>query len=180
MRLTLIRRTAAVAAALVVAISAAGCASSRASRSPATPTGVTGTTASVGALRISGAYIPAPASPDVAAAYFAVRNTGDAADELTSLSADVSGDVGLHDYAGDRMRLLSHLSISAHTTTTLAVGKTHVMVMNARPALRAGSTVALTLRFSRAGPVTVRVPVVAATGPHGSDAPTDHMRGMTS
>lgn len=42
-------------------------------------------------LRVERAYVPQPASPDVAAAYFTIVNSGGTADTLTGVRTDVSG-----------------------------------------------------------------------------------------
>lgn len=168
-----------------VSLAVAGCGSGTAgaadpSRPTAATTAVVGASATLGPLRITGGYVPAPASPDVAAAYFSVTNTGAGPVTLVGVSSDVSGDTSLHTYAdgGTRMVALASLPIPAGATRRLAVGSTHVMIMSPRSALSVGSTVALTLTFRPTGRVVLRVPVVAATGPQESPAMSG-MPGMT-
>ena len=148
----------------------------RGSRSAA-PVGGSG---SIGDLRITGVYVPAPASPDVAAAYFSVQNTGTAADELVKVASSVSTDTSLHTYdsSGTSMVPLAELEIPAGQTKSLVVGSTHVMIMNAKPALKTGDTVTLTLTFTHAGTVKIATPVLDMTGSQVDHTGMSDMTGM--
>jgi copper(I)-binding protein len=137
------------------------------------PTSAAGGRASVADLDITGAIVPAPASPDVAAAYFTITNHGSTADDLVSVTSDVSTETGLHTYSGSSMVALPKLTIGAGRTARLAVGSYHVMIMNPTRVLTAGQSVSLGLTFTHAGTVTVTAPVVAGTGPQ-----DDHMGSM--
>ncbi|MCW2525804.1 MAG: hypothetical protein JWM76_664 [Pseudonocardiales bacterium] len=140
---------------------------------PATQSAATtvaaGGRASLADLDITGAIVPAPASPDVAAAYFTITNHGSTADDLVSVTSDVSTDTGLHTYSGSTMVALPRLTVGPGKTARLAVGSYHVMIMNPTRTLTAGQTVVLGLRFTHAGTVQVTAPVVATTGPQDDD-----------
>jgi copper(I)-binding protein len=130
--------------------------------------GATGVNGRVGALQIRAARIPAPASPDVAAAYLTIVNTGSSPDALVAASTPAAASVSLHSTtqsAGgvEQMVPLASVPIPAHGTVTMAVGREHLMLAPTE-ALRAGDTVALTLVFRRAGTVRVQVPVVPLAG----------------
>ena len=149
---------------LGVGLALTGCASSGSASRPGA-SAVIGASARIGSLQITGAYVPAPASPDVAAAYFSVTNRGSTSDTLTSVLSDVSTQTGLHTYAGSTMVPLRSLAIPAGKIARLLVGGTHLMIESPTRALAAGQTVRLTLTFASAGAVVVMAPVVAATGP---------------
>ncbi|GAB3971519.1 copper chaperone PCu(A)C [Actinoallomurus acanthiterrae] len=110
-------------------------------------------------LRVSGAYVPRPASPDVAAAYFTVVNSGDSADELTGVTADVSAQAMMHQSAAGTMRMIERIPVPAHGRLTFAPGGYHVMLEHPMRSLRAGDHVRLTLRFRRSAAMTVEAPV---------------------
>ncbi len=137
-----------------------------------------GAHAQIGDLSITGAFVPAPASPDVAAAYFTVANRGSSVDQLIQVTSDVSAVTGLHTYADARMVDLTQLDIPAGSSTRLQVGGVHVMIENPTRSLTAGQTVRLTLTFRVAGAVHVDAPVVATTGPQDTDMSGMDMSGM--
>jgi copper(I)-binding protein len=125
-------------------------------------------------LAVSSAYVREPASPDVAAAYLTIANTGAAPDELLGVSSDVAAEASLHqqDRQGmaDIMRPLASLRVPARGSVAFTPGGDHIMLT--RPtALRPGQTVQLTLRFRVTGMVRVAAPVIAIgqppPGPHG-------------
>ncbi len=159
----------AVAAALAVAIGVSACGSSPHAAAP--PSFATAS-ATLGPLRISGAYIPKPASPAVAAAYFTVRDDGPA-DALTAVSSTASRDVGLHQTVehgnvGEMVPVAS-MPVAAGGSLTLAPGGYHVMLMKPT-ALTLGQLVPVTLRFAHAGSVTLQVPVVPLTATNDDSA----------
>lgn len=110
-------------------------------------------------LRVEGAYVPQPASPDVAAAYFTVVNSGGAADTLTGVRTDVSGDAMMHRTAGERMEMAADLPVPAHGRLVFAPGGYHVMIEKPVRRLRAGDHVTLTFTFRRTAAITLRAPV---------------------
>jgi copper(I)-binding protein len=141
--------------------------------------------AHVGALEIIHPFLPDPASPSVAAVYLMVRNTGATADRLVSATSPLAPASMLMTEQstgeGGVMAPLAGLVIPAHGTATLQPGHDHLMLE--RPAaVKVGEDVEVTLRFARAGAVTVKVPVVPLTAIIDDDgAPTTGtttMKGM--
>lgn len=125
---------------------------------------------------MDGAYIPQQASPDVAAAYLRMTNTGSTADTLTGASSPAARMVMLHETvsegAAEAMVALAALPVPAHGTVAMTVGRRHLMLMNPTTMLEQGARVALTLHFARAGDVTLMVPVVGFTGTQDGSGPT--------
>ena len=111
-------------------------------------------------LRVEGAYVPQPASPDVAAAYLTVLNSGGARDELTGVRSDVSAETMVHRSVGQRMEMAGPLAIPAHGRLVLGPGGYHVMIEMPVRRLRQGDRVRLTLRFRRSAAITVAAPVM--------------------
>ncbi|MBR7825533.1 copper chaperone PCu(A)C [Actinospica sp. MGRD01-02] len=173
---------------VLMAVSTAGCASSTPGH-PATAT-VTATTAaaasgprgsaSVGELEITDAYIPQPASPDVAAAYFTVTDVGSTGDVLLSATSTPASQTSLMQEsdtgadAGTMTDLPGGLSVPPKGAVELGPGGYHLMLDNPVSALKQGQTVVLALRFKYAGTVTLKVPVTSLL----SDAQTAAMPGM--
>lgn len=155
---------------LSVLLLAAGCGATPTATATATNPAPTVTsslgTGSVGHLVIGGAYVPQPASPDVAAAYFTVTNTGDTADALVSVHSD-AGATSLHRTVGGAMVALHQLDVLAHSKAALTPGGNHLMIEGLTRPIVMGGSVLLTLTFTYAGVVTVTVPV---TGYGGTDA----------
>lgn len=121
-------------------------------------------------ITVTGAYLPEPASPGVAAAYAILHNTGDAADQLTAVETDPPATASLHQDvvrgATGTMVMLTALTIPAHGTATLAPNGDHIMILGLADR-RPGQTVRLTLVFAASPPVTVQALVVplGQTGP---------------
>lgn len=109
-------------------------------------------------LTVSGAYVREPASPDVAAAYFSVRDSG-GADRLTAVRASTPGTVELHSSSGSKMTELTAPRVPAGGRLDFQPGAYHVMLVGAG-LLKPGEHVELTLEFATSAPVTVDAPVV--------------------
>lgn len=101
-----------------------------------------------------------------AVAYLTLENSGDAADRLVSASTPTAGQVVFHTHIKDgdimRMRPVQSIEVGPHAKVTLKPGGLHLMLLDLKGPLEKGSTFALTLRFEKAGAVTVQVPVQAA------------------
>lgn len=110
-------------------------------------------------IEIRDAYIPEPASPDVAAAYFTVANGGDEADTLQSVRTPAAGEVMMHRNTGGRMEMVTELRVPAHGDLTFSRGELHVMLDRPTRPLRVGDSVELVVHFAAAGDVRVEVPV---------------------
>lgn len=152
---------------------------------PATPAGEV--VAHVGSLEIIHPFLPDPASPTVAAVYLTVRNTGPTADQLVSATSPVARTSMLMTEAtggqSEVMAPLADLVIPAHGTAALQPGHDHLM-LGSPAAMKVGEDVKVTLRFARAGAVTLDVPVVPLTAIIDNDGTptttgTTTMKGMT-
>jgi len=126
-------------------------------------------TARIGELTISGGYIPQPASPDVAAAYFTVANAGATPDTLAKVTTNVATTVKAmsetdHGATGS-MTGLGRVTVPAHGSFRFTQGHAHLMLENPTRTLRQGDRVVMTITFARAGSVTLTLPVVGLTGP---------------
>lgn len=171
--------------ALATAVVVAGCGSSSSAGTakPAVqPLGLTGGHASIGALSVTGAYIPDPATPTIAAAYFTVTNSG-SADRLLSVNTSGFHSAMLNHYvttsngAETMTALPGGAVIPAHGKLVLRPGSFHVMLERPLQPVKQGTDARLTLRFQRAGTISLVVPVVADTGLPG-DADSTSMPGM--
>lgn len=125
--------------------------------------------ASIGALTLTGGYIPQPASPDVAAAYFTVTNTSSTPDTMTTVTTNVTAAVmpmqeTTHNGVGT-MTDLAAVPIPAHGSVQLTPGHAHLMLQKPTRTLHAGDQVTMTITFAHAGTLTLTLPVVPLTGP---------------
>jgi copper(I)-binding protein len=110
-------------------------------------------------LHVVGAYVPQPASPDVAAAYFTVTDSGGGGDELTGVASDVSAQTMMHRSTGQTMEMISTVPVPAYGRLVFGPGGYHVMLEKPARRLRQGDHLKLTLRFRRSPAITVDVPV---------------------
>jgi copper(I)-binding protein len=109
-------------------------------------------------LRVVGAYVPQPASPDVAAAYFTITDSGADADELTGVASDASAEtMMMHGSTGQTM--VSAVPIPAHGRLMFGPGGYQVMLEKPVRRLRQGDHLKLTLSFRRSPAITVEAPV---------------------
>ena len=145
---------------------AAASTSSSSSSSAALASGPRGS-ASIGHIKITGAYIPQPATPSVAAAYFTVTETGSQGDVLLSATSVPASQASLMQEtesganAGTMTDITGGLAIPANGAVDLGPGGYHLMLTNPASPLTAGGSVTLTLRFKHAGTVTLEVPVTS-------------------
>lgn len=120
--------------------------------------------ATLGPLTISGGYIPQPASPDVAAAYLTITNTGAAPDVITKITTNVTSSVtAMTETTGNgvgSMTELRSVTVPAHGQVTFTPGHAHLMLANPTQPLRPGQQVRVTITFRHLGPVVVALPVV--------------------
>ena len=109
------------------------------------------------------------------AAYFAgLENTGSVADRLVAASTPVAARVELHTMAVDargvmRMREIDGIALAPKAKLQMHPGgPMHLMLIDLKVPLKAGSSFPMTLQFERAGKVEVKVVVEA---PKAQDAP---------
>jgi copper(I)-binding protein len=114
-------------------------------------------------LAVEGAYIPEPATAEVAGAFLTVTNTGDADDSLTSVTSDLAGTVEIHETVDNAMRQAGALPVPAGGALELARGGSHLMLLDLSRKPVEGETVSLELRFETSDPIALDVPVEAAT-----------------
>jgi copper(I)-binding protein len=102
----------------------------------------------------------------VGGAFMTLRNTGTTEDRLLAVTSPLAGTVELHETRRDgdvmRMRPVDTIPLPAGAAVALAPGGLHVMLIGLQKPLAAGERVPLTLRFERAGAVTVEAEVLAA------------------
>jgi copper(I)-binding protein len=103
-------------------------------------------------------------------AYLSIRNEGSQEDTLLSASTPVAARVEFHrtiiSQGMARMRPADDLRIAPGATLTAEPGGLHLMLVELRAPLSAGTTVPLSLRFERAGEITVSVSVQAEGHAH--------------
>ncbi|MDR3516403.1 MAG: copper chaperone PCu(A)C [Azospirillaceae bacterium] len=119
------------------------------------------------------------AAASAGAAYLEIRNHGTAPDHLIAASTPVAAEAQLHmttisnGVAG--MRPVETLEIVAGTSTRLAPGGLHIMLMGLKGPLEKGKSFPLTLTFEKAGSLTVPVTIEGpGAGGAGMMAPMDH------
>lgn len=123
----------------------------------------------LGPLVLGNGYVPEPASPEVAAAYLTIVNTGDTAARLTAVHSDLapvvmpmtetsSGGVG-------GMAPLNDVLVPAHGSYRFRPGAAHLMLEQPHPVPAAGDTISLTLTFTPGGTVTLTLPVTPIGSP---------------
>jgi periplasmic copper chaperone A len=144
------------------------------------------------ALFLSSAAAAAPALPKVEGAWIRssvpgqhgtgafMRLTASQATQLVGVSTPVAGTAEVHEMKMDgdvmKMRAVPQLDLPAGRTTELKPGGYHIMLMDLKQPLTAGSKVPLTLTFRDANGVPqkleLKVPV-AVRAPGAAAAPTD-------
>jgi len=120
----------------------------------------------VGAITIGHPWARAAGANTNGAAYMTLRNSGAQPDRLVAASTPIARTVELHTHIRDgevmRMRPVADIPLPAGQTVHLRPGGLHVMLIGLTEPLRQGATVPLTLRFERAGEVTVQLEIQAA------------------
>lgn len=127
-------------------------------------------------ISIEGAY--ARSGPHSGAAFFTIRNAGDADDRLISARSDVAARVELHTHVEDengvmRMRPVEDgIVVAGGGHHALERGGDHVMFMGLETPFEDGETVTVTLTFETAGDIEVDIPVdnarMTGHGGHGN------------
>lgn len=100
-----------------------------------------------------------------AAAYVTLHNHQRTADRLISVSSPAAASVSVHRTTKVngvmRMRSAGAVPIAAGGHLAMQPGGLHIMLMDLKAPLRAGSRLPLTLRFARAGSINLSLPVRA-------------------
>lgn len=113
-------------------------------------------------LKVTGAFMPQPVG-DMASGFLTVTNSGGAADKLVSVTSDVSDDVTIHETRDQRMRQVKSFDIPAEGELTLDRGGNHLMFMGLKKKLVQGQRISVELRFEKADPIEVDLPVKETT-----------------
>lgn len=134
--------------------------------------------AKLGAITVSGAQARATVAGQRAGGGFLSLENQGPADRLVAASAPVAARVELHTMRmeGDvmRMREVDTIELPTGAKVELKPGGMHLMFMELKAPLKAGDTVPVTLRFEKAGEVTVAMPVQVPGAP--AAAGHDHKR----
>lgn len=95
--------------------------------------------------------------------YMIVFNRGAADDDLTGLSTPIADKAEMHRTATENgishMDAVADLPVKANGNAIFGPGGLHIMLTGLKQPLKLGDSFPLTLRFARAGTVTVTVPV---------------------
>ena len=113
-------------------------------------------------LKVTGAYMPAPVTGDMAAGFFTVTNAG-GADTLTSVTSNAAREVTLHSTKDGAMEEEKSFPVPADGTLDFASGGNHLMFENLTRKPKQGDKVPVQLHFAKSGTVTVEMPVKSAT-----------------
>ena len=117
------------------------------------------------------------------AAYVTLRNDGREADRLIGARTPAAAKAELHIHQKDgeimRMRPVDAVELPAGATAAMGPGGLHIMLLELKAPLKQGDRLPLTLRFERAGEVTVEVQVlgVGAAAPAAAPPPVGHGHG---
>jgi len=144
---------------------------------------VQGASATAGSLVIEDAWLRAtPLGAKVAAGYFTIRNTGSAADTLVAVDTPIAGRGEIHDMTMTngvmRMRRMAEgLEIAGGESATLAPGGKHLMLIDLKEPLVAGTRVQVKLTFKSSTQTTIELPVRKfgeSAGGHGDHGDNSH------
>jgi copper(I)-binding protein len=126
--------------------------------------------AQIGAIALSGGYVRAmlPGQP-VGGGYITIHNGGDSDDRLVKVTSSAAGAVELHQMTMEndvmRMRELKDgIVIRSGNTVILDPDGCHMMFKHVKALFKQGGTVTVTLRFEKAGPIDLALPVMAING----------------
>jgi copper(I)-binding protein len=126
-----------------------------------------------------------PKGAKIGGGYLTIENKGTTPDRLIGGSADIAGDVQIHEMTTEdgvmKMRPLDKgLAIEPGKTVKLAPGGYHLMMMDLKSPLKQGDKLPVTLEFEKAGKVQVSFEVegVGAQGPMGASGGSMQMKKM--
>jgi copper(I)-binding protein len=123
----------------------------------------------LGDIKIGHPYARATVAGQPGGAYLKLDNAG-ADDRLLSAQTELASRAELHSMAmeGDvmRMRQVDAIELPSGKTVELKPGGLHLMLLGLKAPLKSGDKFPLTLRFEKAGEVTVTVNVEAAGADH--------------
>lgn len=152
------RHTAAAFLAIGLVAVLAACSSGGPSASPS---------AAAGGLKIENAWArPSMGMDRAGAVYLEIHNEGGGEDALIGASSPAAATVELHETSEGAsgmmaMKPVERIPVPAGDHAKLEPGGFHIMLIGLKAPLEVGSTIEITLRFEKAAPVTVTVPVKA-------------------
>ena len=108
-----------------------------------------------------------------AAGYVVIRNNGDKPVKLTGAESTDYGMVMLHrsmqKSGSDSMEMVDAITVPAHGDVALAPGGYHLMLMNAKHAIKPGDRVNVSLHFDDGETIQATLPVRPANASSASD-----------
>ncbi|MGC0421067.1 copper chaperone PCu(A)C [Embleya sp. AB8] len=114
-------------------------------------------------LSISDGRVHLATNADATSAYFTIRNSGAANDELTAVTTPITTDVGFsfHTYTGyaGRMWMTKSLPIPANGLLGMTASGANIMLGNP-PKLTPGETIPFTLHFRHSPPIHTTAVVI--------------------
>lgn len=109
-----------------------------------------------------------PPGAEVGAGFAAIVNADSAADRLLSATAEISNRVEIHEMTMEdgvmKMAAAPALAIPAGQTTELKPGGYHLMFIGLKQPLKDGQSFKATLKFEKAGDVSINFAVKAMAG----------------
>lgn len=115
-------------------------------------------------IAVEGAWARPGFQGDNSAVYLRINNPTDQGDGLIGADSDIAGATEVHlskmDAEGTmKMERQELVGIPANSSTELAPGGLHIMLVNLGKDLSVGDTFPLTLEFQRVGDITIEVEV---------------------
>ena len=123
--------------------------------------------AAAGGLEIKEAWArPSMGMDRAGAVYLEIHNEGGGEDALIGASSPAAETAELHETSEGAsgmmaMKPVSRIPVPAGDHAKLEPGGFHIMLIGLKAPLEVGSTIEITLRFEKAAPITVTVPVKA-------------------
>jgi len=118
-----------------------------------------------GAVTITETYAAEPVTDESAVVYLTIRNGTQVTDTLVGAATPIAAVAGLHRQmtmgAMTHMESAGSVPVPAGGDLRLEPGGLHLMLERLSRRPQAGDTIDVTLTFRRAGPIRVRVPVIA-------------------
>jgi periplasmic copper chaperone A len=120
-------------------------------------------------IRISEAWIPEPANPEIGVLYLRAHNASEADDPLVDVSTSASEDADLCTTettasGASQMRVVDEIPLAAGGSTELVDGGHHIMINEIAAPLETGDTVSVSLEFASGTLVEFDVPVEPMSG----------------
>jgi copper(I)-binding protein len=140
-----------------------------------------GAEVSAGEVEVTAAWARAtPPGAEIGAAYVTIANRGGFEDRLLGAATPAARSVTIHQSLEESgvatMRPVDAPRIPVGGALEMQPGGTHLMLMGLSAPLRQGEVIPVTLRFERAGDVTLQVPIASI----GATTPPEehHVHGM--